>query len=565
MSFFCVLRIRLHFFSKKELPKFRFSVVPEEEQRVSHIVKSVLLSIYVLMLLCAAFSDVLSSFVHKLGFDFGGFGSLILYILCITATATLISFGIMYFLRYGKIKEVGLKASQNNVEATTNLTIDEDSVLEEYRFDLVYVMEKLSESYDAVVFEDMDRLESRTCISIFSQLRDINKSVNCRLHKTNTSNNIRSLRFIYAVNDELLGKLNQTKFFDYIMSVVPTLGYMNVRDKFSTEVISKLGITLSAEDAETISTAIAECADMADYRILNHIKNDFTVFKDIELKKDSSFTSEASLLAFVIYKVLCPGDYHLIRSNRSLFLPTLVTPIRDYEWTERGGVFDNYHVAYMLATTSKPLLIADCLKFVGYSRAEQKKVYEEILAKGPDQIKKALLNSETSICNEIILESLSKAGDDFKKIIHGIDDEVALVIIKFFSDTQPEQRQRFVDINERSKEGDFVPKMTSLLQSYISNIKGIIEKINFSHLHIMEVIQMLSDGELLEQHFGRYKDNIIQEFELNDYDTVKKDFYNRLSLIIFISHELYNDLFDKFFKSYRKKHINYDEKGDNER
>ena len=76
--------------------------------------------------------------------------------------------------------------------------------------------------YKVVIFEDLDRLGTP---EIFVKLREINKIVNNNIVDGNP------VRFVYAVRDDLfLGADARTKFFDFILPVIP---FMDSRNAFT--------------------------------------------------------------------------------------------------------------------------------------------------------------------------------------------------------------------------------------------------------------------------------------------------------------------------------------------
>lgn len=448
----------LAYCSKYELPRFRYNMVPEEDEKIN--IKFFLLVFYITILLCSLFSHYISDFVHLLGYDFYGYGCLSLHLTCIAMTAILFGVGIFYFFKYGRIKEIELKTEPNIMETKVDVSITEESVLEKYRFDLIYVIEKLSTSYDAIIFEDMDRLDTKKCTSIFSQLREINFSVNNRMKKRLRNKSFMPMRFIYVVNDGLLAQLNQTKFFDYIMSIVPTLGYLNSKNKFELEILNSMPIQLTCDEKEKILSVVDICSDLSDYRILNQIKNDYLLFYSIQRKQNTHFGEYARLLAFVMYKVLCPSDYHLIRSNKSFFFP-LQIPFEESEWIARGGKTENYQVAKKLTEVPVPLLDVSCLKFVGYSKEERKKILREALLNDEAKRKKLIIQTDTLLCIEVLKNE--HESDIVEKMIRNIEDEIVLNCLEYFQILSDNIKTHLLNSQNKHTTPGFIEKLEAVL------------------------------------------------------------------------------------------------------
>lgn len=60
-------------------------------------------------------------------------------------------------------------------------------------------------------------------LQIFTRLREINYLVNLRLAQSN-----KHIRFVYAISDERLCKVEHYKFFDYILPIIPYLNQKSV-------------------------------------------------------------------------------------------------------------------------------------------------------------------------------------------------------------------------------------------------------------------------------------------------------------------------------------------------
>ncbi|VFS91629.1 Uncharacterised protein [Raoultella planticola] len=97
------------------------------------------------------------------------------------------------------------------------------SLLNVYIDEIVYFFD--TTKYDVVIFEDLDRLNNNR---IFIKLREINQIIN------NCLADRQPLKFIYAVRDELFSSAeSRTKFFDFVMPVIPVMDNENASDHFS--------------------------------------------------------------------------------------------------------------------------------------------------------------------------------------------------------------------------------------------------------------------------------------------------------------------------------------------
>lgn len=98
----------------------------------------------------------------------------------------------------------------------------EDSFFDKYLNEVLYLFENAEA--DVIVFEDMDRFDAN---KIFERLREVNTLVNIQLQKGNK----KVLRFFYLLRDDIFISKDRTKFFDFIIPVVPVVDNSNAYDQ----------------------------------------------------------------------------------------------------------------------------------------------------------------------------------------------------------------------------------------------------------------------------------------------------------------------------------------------
>ena len=134
------------------------------------------------------------------------------------------------FIIYGLIKI----QKNKNVFRKLNLQGNEieifeesdDSYFDKYLNEVLYLFENVDA--DVIVFEDMDRFNAN---KIFERLREVNTLVNIQLQKENKKDK-RILRFFYLLRDDIFVSKDRTKFFDYIIPIVPVVDSSNSYDQF---------------------------------------------------------------------------------------------------------------------------------------------------------------------------------------------------------------------------------------------------------------------------------------------------------------------------------------------
>lgn len=152
-----------------------------------------------------------------------------------------------------------------------------------------------------VVFEDLDRLGNT---EVFVKLREINQIVN---------NNLKSdpVRFLYACRDDIfLGADIRTKFFDFIVPVVPVL---DVRNAY-THLKNRLKDFPVKDDVLLKQTSLY----ITDMRSLQNIANEFNLF----MRMVDESKNEAKTFAIIFYKNIYAQDYNLTDKKNGGFVFT---------------------------------------------------------------------------------------------------------------------------------------------------------------------------------------------------------------------------------------------------
>ncbi len=178
---------------------------------------------------------------------------------------------------------------------------EKESLLNRFLNEIIYFFQKTN--YNVVIFEDIDRFNN---LDIFVKLRELN----ILLNNNDVISKKHKITFIYAINNNIFRKhTERTKFFDFIIPLVPVLSPLNVKDDL-IESLSKSGLGsqwLTAEFIYDISQYIK------DKRVLNSIINDcITMVRNLDLSKipgDSLIKKQVQLFALMAYKNICPRNF----------------------------------------------------------------------------------------------------------------------------------------------------------------------------------------------------------------------------------------------------------------
>lgn len=174
---------------------------------------------------------------------------------------------------------------------------DKKSVNFENEIDeILYFFEK--NPFNVVFIEDLDRFKNT---EIFIKLREINYLIN----NYDPIKNKRKITFIYAVQDDTFKEDERTKFFDFIIPVIPVINYSNS----STELLENINI----KNDKIPKYFIKQVARyLSDKRTLISINNEYKIYKNI-IGDD---LDKRKLLAMMIYKNVEPTDFDNLNSQK---------------------------------------------------------------------------------------------------------------------------------------------------------------------------------------------------------------------------------------------------------
>ena len=192
------------------------------------------------------------------------------------------------------LKRVNVKGSNFDVELFNG---ENDSYFDKYLNELLYLFEHANA--DAIIFEDLDRYHTNL---IFEKLREINTLYNRRRKRLN-KNSDEPLRFIYQLRDDIFLTKERTKFFDFIIPVVPVVDGSNALDKF-LELFNISGMQ-ELFDKDFLKDLSLHVDDM---RILKNIYNEFLIYHE-KLQESPVGRDDNKLLAIITYKNMFPKDF----------------------------------------------------------------------------------------------------------------------------------------------------------------------------------------------------------------------------------------------------------------
>ncbi|MDW8585602.1 hypothetical protein Q7V18_07045 [Streptococcus suis] len=216
---------------------------------------------------------------------------------------------IWYIVENKTIKS--LTIGGKNVSSEIDIFSDQSmrvSYFDKYLDDVLYL---LNESRaDVIVFEDIDRFENNT---IFAKIKELNVLVN---NKRKIAKKSSKLMFLYLIRDDLFISKERTKFFDFIIPVLPVITSSNSSDKLTTT-LKEMGIKSGLADDFLFRISLY----IDDMRLLNNICNEFYSYQ-LELTHDKTGEKNAldldlkKIFAMIVYKNIFPKVFSELQNNQ---------------------------------------------------------------------------------------------------------------------------------------------------------------------------------------------------------------------------------------------------------
>jgi len=198
------------------------------------------------------------------------------------------SFGVS--LKSISLKEIEIKPAETEGESILNRHLDE----------IIYFFQ--STKYELVIIEDLDRFDNS---EIFVTLREINKLVNGNVGVK------RTIRFLYALRDDMFVNTDRTKFFEFIIPVIPIINSSNSIDKMLEQGKRlRLDGRLDRQFLRDVSRYLN------DLRLIQNIFNEYAIYAaNLGIDGDNDL-NPTKLLAILIYKNVFPKDFEELHRGK---------------------------------------------------------------------------------------------------------------------------------------------------------------------------------------------------------------------------------------------------------
>jgi len=302
------------------------SDVPDSRfKRINNIRKSTILtkaivlviwffSIVVLFKINIIKGTIFWNFLYQFGYWILNIASLGVYHKLIFISISLFIFiiatfwGIIKIIRIANNSNINkLKIQNSEIEINPKVNI---SILNKYLDEILYFFEVTDSK--VVVIEDLDRFNNH---EIFIKLRELNSLIN----KSRQVN--KKIVFLYAIKDDMfMNNEDRTKFFDYMIPVIPVINSSNSGELFKEYLKDELK---SVDLPYGLSTSfIVEVSKFVeDMRLLKSVCNEYFIYKD-RLRSEEDNLEKDKLFSMILYKNMYPNDFVQLHSNKGLIYDT---------------------------------------------------------------------------------------------------------------------------------------------------------------------------------------------------------------------------------------------------
>lgn len=217
--------------------------------------------------------------------------SLLLLSYCIVGLFT----GIKYI---EKLKELKLKFQDTEITLNNEKT---ESILNKHLDEILYFFERTD--FDIIIIEDLDRFENS---EIFIRLRELNTLIN------NSKQVNRPIVFLYAIRDNMFKDKDRSKFFDFIIPIIPVINPTNAYDLIRKNYINKESDSQLHDEIEDVFLHQVSLY-FDDMRLVTNIFNEFKLYVK---KLNNPNLNKNKLLALIIYKNYYPAEFANLHSNK---------------------------------------------------------------------------------------------------------------------------------------------------------------------------------------------------------------------------------------------------------
>lgn len=311
-----ILNQRIHQIPAKNIPLTNFRV-KQESKCLKNVITALLvvfgISLGILVLHFPRWQKFVCSLeVEKLSCVLGLFTATEIRFYALVMFMALLGFFIYRIVKMQGNHNFIKKSTLSGVEIEI-FKDSKNSYFDKYLNEVLYLFKHVNE--DVIVFEDIDRYDSS---QIFERLHEISRLVNNEPRRKN-----KPLRFFYLLKDDIFVTKDRTKFFDFIMPIVPIMDGSNALDIF-LGCFEKIGIEVADKGGDKLNTEFLQGISLYidDMRLLQNICNEFSVYHS---RISTTEQDENKMFALIAYKNLFPRDFAALQLDQG-FMYEIIGP-----------------------------------------------------------------------------------------------------------------------------------------------------------------------------------------------------------------------------------------------
>ena len=472
---------------QKKIPLSKYCFKSNKSKLSIHLHSLALISM-ICSILIWTLSDSLVSIFKDFDENFVGISRILL---CATLFFIPLYYCLYDFYRGNKFRIS--KISFNGAEADMDNDMGDETVLDRDIKELVYLLG--SSGTEIVVFEDLDRYNN---ISIYTKLRELNFILN---HYVNAKGDKNPVRFIYMLKDGLFLSKNRTKFFDFILPIVPVVDSMT-----SENMLVELFECIENPPDSSILADISLYVD--DMRLLKNIVNEYIVYSKI-IPLGQIHLESNKLFSLITLKNIFPNEFELLQEDKG-FIRTVFDRLEVGKKKDATNlrqrlkeIDDNIEFLQNRIENDKFKVMALFIQSDINMYTQEARTWAEYLkewSKNPDEKKyirysgESLSLSYDGFINRYILNS-----EDKKALVDKFPEDFSMKMNELLSHREKIRKQiRDIDIYNYKE-------IISILTPEQRDELFLIDGFDILQSHYFPLIRFLIVDGLLDETYGYYK------------------------------------------------------------
>lgn len=302
-----ILNQLLHQIDPQDIKQSQFRIKADKPPHY-HIMLACFCAVYALILFYAIRFDGWQAFAETLPpgpLDISWTASPSLRVVAILLCFLLGGLALYHFMQTHDFQRLFKKIDVKGIVGIEVFEGTEDSFFDKYLNEVLYLFEH--SGADAIVFEDLDRYD---VTQIFEKLKEISDLLYQRKLRPANGQKVEQKstpKFFYLIRDDVFSSSDRSKFFDFIIPVIPVIATDNALSLIQKR-FSEAGIQDEFERRFLRGVSLY----LTDLRLINNIINEYIIYQGMldgnDLHRDANHQ-----LAIIIYKNLFPKDFEQLQ------------------------------------------------------------------------------------------------------------------------------------------------------------------------------------------------------------------------------------------------------------